>query len=187
MFAVIDFETTGLVDEKSTDFMRQPGIVQMGVLVLDKDFKEIGSLNTLINPEIAAGAWAPKAIETHGIQPAQVRDAPTYMAIHRQFSDLIRSSRYWVGYRTRFDRDVLWYQLMRYGLERNFPWPDQEIDVMRLATEHINAKGKRGALFNTLGAAYETVFGRGFEGAHDAMADVRATGELLAELGKGLF
>lgn len=187
MFAVIDYETTGLVNEKSTDFMRQPGIVQLGLVVLNDQFQETDTLNTFVNPEIASAAWSQGAIDTHHITYDMVQGAPTYFALHQDFASRVAGSKYWVGYRSRFDRDVLWYQLLRYGLERNFPWPPQEIDVMRLATEHFNAKGKRGAAFLTLSSAYEAAFGKPFEGAHDALSDVRATAALLKEFGQDIF
>jgi DNA polymerase-3 subunit epsilon len=182
MFAIIDFETTGLTDEKSTDFMRQPGIVQLAVKILKPDFTEHNKWDTLVNPDIAAGAWAEAAIETHGITPEMVQSAPSFMELHPKLAGMVNGSQYWVGYRSRFDRDVLWYQLMRYGLERNFPWPPFEIDVMKHANTYVNQKGRKGTKFITLQDAHTEIIGKPFEGAHDAMADVDATAAVLRTL-----
>jgi DNA polymerase-3 subunit epsilon len=187
MISVIDFETTGLLDEKSRDFLRQPGITQIGLVVLDQDLNEIAHLDTLINPEIAAGAWSKEAIETTGITPAQVKDAPSFMGIFDTFANAVRGSLYWGGFNNHFDRGVLWHQLMRYGFEKNFPWPPREIDAMKIANQHINAKGKRGAKWNSLTDAYREITGRELKEAHDALNDVRATAEIIREIGRPLL
>lgn len=183
MFAVIDKETTGLLDEKSEDFMRQPGIVQLGVLILDSNMVEVDRLASLVNPDMSAAGWDEKAIEVHGIKPEDVLNSPSYMAIHPSFAELVRGCKYWVGFNNRFDRKVLWYQLLRYGLEKNFPWPPEEIDVMKVSKDKLNTRGKRGTKPVTLGEAYEALVGKPMEGAHDALQDIRGTAELLRILG----
>lgn len=182
MFAVIDTETTGLIDDKSKDFMYQPGIVQVGIVILDDKLEEVSSLSSLVNPDRSASTWAKEAIETHGITPEQVQDLPSYMELHPQVADLMRGCKYWVGYNTKFDRDVFWYQLLRYGLEKNFPWPPDTIDVMRHATSYVDQKGKKGSKFLTLSDAYTAIVGGTLEGAHDALSDVRGTAAVLRKL-----
>lgn len=183
MFAVIDKETTGLLNDKSQDFMAQPGIVQLGVLVLDPQFKELAHMDLLVNPDISAAAWAPEAIEVHGIKPEDVANSPSFMAIAPQFAEMVRGCKYWVGFNTRFDRKVLWWQLLKYGLEMNFPWPPEELDMMKVVRDKLNTRGKRGTKPVTLSEAYENIMGKPMEGAHDALADIRGTAELLRVCG----
>jgi hypothetical protein len=89
-----------------------------------------------------------------------------------------------VGYNNAFDKKVLWHQLLRYGFEMNFPWPVQEIDVMKLATSRMTLEGKRGMKSPKLVDIYEFLFaGQTFD-AHGAMEDIRATARVLRELNK---
>jgi hypothetical protein len=94
---------------------------------------------------------------------------------------------FWSGYHTKFDRDVLWFQLLRYGLEKNFPWPPREHDMMKSVGQHLGyAPGKKHNRWK-LGDAYEKVFGRRFEDAHTGIADCRAVADLVRVFGKQYF
>lgn len=191
MILFLDFETTGLTNN-SSDWMSQPGIVQVGAvkIVTASDFpddpvyfnalnergQEAGSFYTLVNPEI--NKWEDKAIETHGITPAMVADAPTFFEIGPALARFALGCEAWGGYNTKFDRDVLWHQLNKYGLERSFPWPLEEIDVMKLAGRAMELQGKRGTKNPKLTEAYQYFTDMLLSGAHDALADIRATVEV---------
>lgn len=182
MILFLDFETTGLT-KNSPDFMAQPGIVQVGAVKLweatdeDRGEARVGfeadSLYTLVNPEFAT--WEEGAMNTHGITPEQVKDAPTFFEIGPALARFALGCRAWAGYNTRFDKDVLWYQLLKYGLERSFPWPPEDIDVMRLASRELEVQGKRGTKSPKLTEAYEHFVGQSLTDAHNALADIRAT------------
>lgn len=183
---VIDFETTGLVKEGVSDFLAQPGICQIGLVEYNRcglsgdemEWREIGEpINMLVNPEMAK--WEEGAMKVHGITPEQVANAPTFYELFPKLAKRFVGATSWAGYNTKFDKDVLWFQLLRYGFERSFPWPPGDIDVMALASKRLNGQGKKGQKRWKLVDAYREVFGRDFEGAHDALSDVRATGELL--------
>lgn len=175
---VIDFETTGLL-VPGREWSVQPGITQVGAVKLDADLKEVGIYHSLVNPELAAAAWSEKAIEVTGIGPAQVANSPTLFAIFPAFAEFVRGSRVWTGWNTPFDRDVLYHQLCRYGFEKNFPWPPEEIDAMKVFSASRNVQGKRGTKFLKLGEAYELANGFPLKDAHDAVADVRAVASVL--------
>jgi hypothetical protein len=78
---------------------------------------------------------------------------------------------------------VLWYQLLRYGFERSFPWPRKDLDVMKLAKQRMAMEGKRGLKNPKLVEIYEHLFNESFD-AHDALEDIRATARVLKELSK---
>ena len=183
-YFLTDTETTGLLKDGNPDFLAQPGIVQIAAVVLDENFVEIDFINTKVNPEIAAAAWEKKAIETHHIEPSMVEDAPTFFALLPDYARLATGATHWVGYNNAFDKKVLFHQLMRYGFETNFPWPFQNIDVMRLASNRMSMEGKRGTKNPKLSEIYEFLFPMKTFGAHDALEDCRATAEVLRELSK---
>lgn len=186
-----DFETTGLVKDGVTDFLAQPGIVQVGAIVLkEKAFKgslvknelvEVASFKSLVNPE--QGRWEEGAMKTHGITPDMVENSPTFFAIFDELASLAHGCDTWSGYNTKFDKDVLWFQLLRYGFERSFPWPRKDLDVMKLAQERMAMEGKRGMKRPKLIEIYEHLFSETFD-AHDALEDIRATARVLKELRK---
>lgn len=175
-----DFETTDLVHDGISDYLAQPGIVQIGAVVVDPKWKIIKRMDTLINPE--QSKWSEQAIKTHGITPEMVADAPTFFAIFDEFAQLAEGCDTWGGYNTKFDKDVLWFQLQRYGFERSFPWPRKDLDVMKGASERMAMEGKRGTKRPKLVEVYEYLFaGESFE-AHNALGDIEATVRVAKEL-----
>lgn len=191
----LDFETTGLVKRGVTDWMAQPGITQVGIVTFDlfepsapgedRVISIHSEYSSLVNPEIAAGAWEEGAIKTTGIGPEQVKDAPTFFEVFPKIAALAKGCDFWGGYNTEFDRDVLAFQLARYGFERNFPWPPAEIDVMKLVKDRFEEQGKRGVSNIKQAEAYERLFGTVLADAHDALADIRACVRIYERLTNG--
>jgi DNA polymerase III epsilon subunit-like protein len=192
MILLLDTETTGLL-KPGNDWMVQPGIVQIGaikIVDLKDNFyedgfpgQEIGHLNSLINPEVPF-AWDEKAIETHGITPELVKNSPTLFEFFDHLAELACGCDTWAGYNTHFDKEVLRFQLERYGFATSFPWPRHEIDVMKLAERHMAMQGKRGTKSPKLEEIYNFLFPTKTFQAHDALADIRATAEVMKELMK---
>lgn len=189
MICIIDFETTGLTKE-SHDFMVQPGICQIGAIKLRTEgmagstLPEIDSFDMLINPELPESAWEEGAMKTHGITPEQVKHAPTFYAAFNEFAEFVCGCDTWGGYNNQFDKKVLWHQLMRYGFEKNFPWPPRNVDVMDIARREANKSGKKGLANIKLTEAHILFVGHEFEGAHGALNDVRAAASILRKIGK---
>jgi DNA polymerase III epsilon subunit-like protein len=182
MILMTDTETTDLLVDGSEDFIRQPGIVQVAMIKLDDDFNEIDRFQSLVNPEIAAGAWGEKAIATHGIKPEDVIGAPTFYSLFPAIAGFARGCRSWGGYNIRFDKRIFWFQLRRYGFEMNFPWPPHEIEVMDLVKRRLELRGRRDVKPPKLADAYQLIVGKPMQDAHDALADVSATAEILRHL-----
>lgn len=176
-YLLVDFETTGLLSKLPRADL-QPGIVQIGALVVDELGQEIRRYGTLINPEFPDSAWGEDAIKTHGINPDKVADQPTFFAQFDEFAGFCIGADAWVGYNYRFDKDVLAWQLKRYGLEQEFPWPPKSYDVMERAARRMEMKGRSGTKNPTLSEAYEAILGKKHVGAHDALDDILATAEL---------
>lgn len=182
--AVIDTETTGLVDFKSDRWEKQPGIVQVGAMVLQRLQDHDGDVwaaprtfELMVNPEIPV--WDEGAIKAHGKVPADVEGAPTFFSAHMALSGFIQGADYWAGYNVKFDKGVIWHQLMRYGFEKHFPWPPREIEVMDLVSAKLGRVPNKGHDKWKLGPAYKAVTGKDPVDAHDALGDVRMTAELL--------
>lgn len=170
--AFIDYETTGLLVQGSNDFMVQPGIVQIGAIRLDDKGKEVARLDQIINPEMKIGEQASKV---HGLYEEHVQDAPTFFEFFPTFADFVLGARSWGGYNNPFDQGVLWFQLIRYGFERRFPWPMEDIDVMKLVSRHLGTVPGKGHDRWKLGNAHLEILGKPLEGAHGAIEDIEGT------------
>ena len=175
---VVDLETTGLL-KPGKDCYSQPGIVQFGAQLLNSDYASSDWVSKYINPEMAIEE---DAVATHGISQGFVAGAPTFPEIFPELVQIFRKSRTWVGFNIQFDKQVLKYNLERYGLDMRFPWPDKELDIMLITKDIIAFDGKRGPKPPNLTELHVALFGKPFDGAHDAMADVNATVDCMKEL-----
>lgn len=181
-FVVVDFETTGLVLPRA-HWDRQPGITQIGALKFNPDDWEIvDALDFLINPELPESAWEESAIKVTGITPQMVVNEKSLFGRFNDITNFFVGSEVWLGYNTDFDQDALYHQLHRYGLEKNFPWPPNTVDVMKICRDRLNTVGKRGTKNVKLGEAYEEIVGKPMSNAHNALADVTATYEIYKAL-----
>jgi DNA polymerase-3 subunit epsilon len=172
--AVIDFETTGLPNSRPVVEL-QPYITQIGLVVVDENFEEVDSYQTLVNPDCDESKWSPEAIKVTGIGPKEVKDAPTFFSAFDDLASRVVGCDTWGGYNCPFDQGVLKWELIRNGFECSFPWPPKTVDVMKLAKRTMMMRGRNGIKPPKLGEAFQFVTGSKLEGAHDALVDVRAT------------
>lgn len=157
-----DLETTGVRIGKDR-------IVQIGVVRLDPDGTRT-SWQTLVQPGMPI---PPEASAVHGITDADVADAPTLdevaaeLLAHFQGADLS-------GFNLlRFDVPFLTEDLLRVGVE----WDSTRARIVDVQRIYHRMEPRN------LGAAVRFYCGREHEGAHDALADVEATADvLLAQL-----
>lgn len=187
-------------DTETSDFIKkdlpandpkQAWVVQIGALLATPE-EILGELNVIIQ---ANGRWInPYAQEVHGIsvERADEEGIPELEAAE-QFGLLLRQAELVVGHNFDFD----WKYAMHL-LERNM---DDLSDEARSAfyldlPNHCTMKDKNVVKFcglkNKLGRAkwpklvelHEKLFEKGFDGAHDAFADITATRDCFLELVK---
>lgn len=105
-FVAIDFET-------ATD--TRDSACALGWTVFEEgEPRETGG--TLIDPEIPAGAWSEFNSVIHGIEPADVRGAPTFAVVWPHLATLAANAPL-VAHYASFDLSVLRAALARYELE----------------------------------------------------------------------
>jgi len=171
---IMDLETTGLIRAGKPTL---PGITQIGAIRYDANFNELATFEQDINPELIPAEWEEGAIKLRGVGPSDLMEEPTFFAAFFGFAEFCRGAKIWAGHNINgFDTKVLANQLLRYGFEHHFPWPAHHIDTMRLV---INEYGGR----RKLGDVYMEITGKKLEGAHEALADIRATAVVLKHLG----
>ena len=160
--AFFDLETTGIKIGKDR-------IVQVGVVRLDPDGVRT-SYQSLVNPGIPIPA---EATAIHGITDLDVAMAPTLDAIATELLDQLAGCDL-AGFNClRFDVPFLAEEFFRVGVE----WDYANLRVVDVARIYHQMEPRN------LSAALKYYCGREHEGAHDALADVEATADvLLAQL-----
>lgn len=191
MIFIFDSETTGLPEPRgipATD-PRYPHLVQLAGIALDIDTeREMGSFEVIVTPdgyEIPAGM-------AHGITQEQALrvGVPLRLAV-ALYTNFRRRSTVVVGHNVEFDLGIMAAALHRVsangvdtGSQRVTCTMTISTDLVKLPPTERMVKagyGHKHKLPN-LTELHQFLFGEGFDGAHSALADVRATARCLLEL-----
>jgi DNA polymerase-3 subunit epsilon len=156
--AVFDLETTGLD-------ITNDRIVEIAILKINTNGTQETYVNRL-NPEMNI---SPESASIHGITNDMVKDAPTFGDVAEDIATFIGDA-HLIGYNSnKFDIPVLAEEFLRVG--SNFDVAERKfIDV-----QNIFHKMEQ----RTLVAAYKFYCNKDLVDAHNAMADVNATYEVL--------
>ncbi|TFC01693.1 DNA polymerase III subunit epsilon [Cryobacterium adonitolivorans] len=158
-FAVIDFETTGLIPAHNDR------VIELAVVhVSDRGLIE-GRWETLVNPGRDLGRQ-----DIHRIRAADVLDAPTFAEIAPRLVELLRG-RVVVAHNASFDIRFLLAELNRAG--RALPAEIVSLCTMQLARDFLPGAGR--SLADCCAALDIDL-----DGAHRASVDALATARLLA-------
>lgn len=183
MILFFDTETSGPPDfNKRASDPSQPHIVQLAAIMTDMEGKEVEVHNVITKPdgwEIPAEATA-----IHGISTdyAIMVGIPESVVASLLFS-MCQRAVLTVAHNHQFDKFIARIAARRYGLltDELDPWWKAlpTFCTMREMTEVCDIPGKYGKCkWPTMQEAHQHAFGKPFEGAHDAMADVRACKEV---------
>ena len=154
-----DIESTGLNVMKDR-------IVQIALIKYPKGGEEPIEKEMLVNPGIPISE---ESIAIHGITPEKVANKPTFIQVAHEINDFIGNADL-SGYNSdRFDIPMLMEEMARAGI-------DFDIDNRRaIDVQKIFYKMEP----RTLVAALKYFCGKKLEDAHNALADVRATVDVL--------
>lgn len=153
-----DLETTGLD-------ITNDRIVEIALLKINPDQSE-ETLHTLVNPEIPI---PPQSTAIHGISDEDVASAPTFYNVAKRVAAFIENCDLG-GYNcNRFDVPMLAEEFHRVGV----PIDLISRDVVDVQVIYHKREPR------TLEAAHKYYTGHGFDGAHSADADTRATYTVL--------
>ncbi|MCS6801039.1 MAG: 3'-5' exonuclease [Chloroflexota bacterium] len=164
--AFLDLETTGI----STAHSR---IVEIALFLVHPDGREEQNVFR-VNPGIPIPA---DAVRVHGISDRDVIGHPQFSALAPTVEALLRGCDL-AGFNIiRYDLPILTKEFQRSG--RTFPLAGRAlIDVMTLFHQRDGAQLQK----RNLAAAVRHYCGREHVGAHSALADARATAEVLRRM-----
>lgn len=164
-----DTETTGMIDFKAD--RNAPRIVQLAALLTDDGGEEVASVSVIIKPD----GWkvSDEAAAIHGIttERASFCGVPESAALHL-FDSLLLCADTACAHNFSFD-----HAMMSRGSEIRFNvLLQRKFCTMMAMTPVCQLPGKYSGQYKwpKLQEAFKHAFGKEFEGAHDAMADVRA-------------
>ena len=155
----LDIESTGL------NVIRDR-IIQIAIIKYFKNGGEPEELMLLINPGIPISE---EAMEVHGILPKDLANKPVFAQVARKIYDFIGNADL-AGYNSnRFDVPILMEEFARVGIEFDVS-RRRTIDVQRIFYKMEP---------RTLQAALKFYCDKEMTNAHDALADVKATIDVL--------
>lgn len=179
MILFFDTETTGLVNmKKPPEDPSQPRMVQLAAVLADEDGRVYRAIGAIIRPD----GWEipEQASNVHGITTEiankfgdGVRGLLGWYLISIEQADLV------VAHNADFDMHIIKGELHREDLHME----EKPIyDTMKKSTDMVKLPGKYGYKWPKLMELYRFLFDAEFDGAHDALEDVRATARCYFEM-----
>ncbi len=175
MYLFFDTETNGKAlnfNAPATDLNNWPRVTQLGWQVYDKDENLISEKSLLIKPD---GWVVPKEkffIDNNmSTERCEEFGIPLSEAVSQLIEDMEKSD-YLIAHNMAFDINVIGAEFIRLGTK-----PTKELTqicTMKEGTNYCKIPSFRGYKWPTLTELYTKIFNEGFEGAHDALDDVKA-------------
>lgn len=183
MYLFFDTETTGLPRNWKapvTDLNNWPRMVQLAFLLYDRDGNEISGGDYIIRPE---GYTIPAdASRIHGICTERAllegRPLPEVLEV---FNSLIPQASYLVAHNISFDEKIIGAEFLRCHMPNSLNGK-RKICTMDSTTNFCAINGPYGYKWPKLSELHYKLFRTGFEEAHNAAADIRATVKCFWEL-----
>lgn len=184
-YLFFDTETNGLpknYKEKPSSGNNWPRIIQIGWVLTDSQFNIIEERQSLIKPD----GWIipnEKFWIDNGYSTEKNEQAGNCAKYELDILiDRINLSTHVLAHNMDFDYPVIASEMLRYGKSAtNKP---QRICTMKATTSLCRLPGPYGFKWPKLEELHQFLFGENFDGAHDALADVKATVRCAAELSK---
>lgn len=177
---ILDTETTGLLLPGAADPATQPRIIDLALVKIDDATgAELERFETLLNP---GAPLTDEITRITGLRDADLATAPPFTEVLQRLRLFVLGEWSALAHNWPFDQGMLWWELVRCGAERAFPWPPMQLCTVQLYEPEFGHRPK-------LTQLYERKLGRKLEQKHRAMADVEALlevvrAERLYELGQ---
>lgn len=178
-----DTETTGVPRNYRapvSDLKNWPRMVQLAWLATDHQGNELAAAELIVRPE---GFTIPAdAARIHGIttERALAEGVPLAQAAEA-FLAALQGADLLVGHNIEFDCNILGAEFLRLGGPNPLEGKKRRC-TMQESTDWCRLPGPYGFKWPKLEELHRKLFGQPFEGAHTALADVRACARCYVEL-----
>lgn len=176
MYLFFDTETTGLPKRWNapvTDLDNWPRLVQLAWITCDASGKETESRNAIIRPE--GFVIPPEVARIHGITTQIALEQGNPLAeVLEEFSGKVDEAEALVGHNISFDECIVGAEFERLRMMTSL-FLKPKYCTMKSAANYCKLPGKNGYKAPRLAELHMKLFGKGFDNAHNAMADVEAT------------
>lgn len=195
-YLFFDTETTGLpANYKAhySDVHNWPRVVQLAWMLTDGSGIMLAESCDIIRPDgyqippnMIHGISQEKALEV-GVSMLSAFDAFTDACFSDRIGQLIINVGYptLVAHNIGFDLPIVSAELMRLGCEKFAKSLNRQFAqqcTQAIGTNYCKLPGKYGYKWPRLSELHQILFNEGFDGAHDAMNDVKATARCFFEL-----
>lgn len=183
MHLFFDTETTGIprnYNAPASDLKNWPRLVQLAWLIADDEAHELASAQFIVKPD---GFTIPAdATRIHGITTDMAIEQGVDLgaALTAITADIARAS-VLVAHNMPFDERILGAEFLRVG-RPNLVESKARRCTMQESTEYCRLPSRYGYKWPTLGELHTRLFSTPFEGAHQALVDVRACARCYFEL-----
>ncbi len=185
-FLIFDTETTGLpkrYNARWDDLNNWPRLTQFAFLLCNENGDELDKFYGLIKPN---GWTIPKEkffIDNNMSTERCEKHGTDVFDVLRQFQDALKRCDYKVAHNINFDNPIVASEMIREGITHQLFQYKKGICTMQKTTSFCNIphKNGRGVKWPKLEELHKILFEVGFDGAHDALEDVRATKRCLIE------
>ena len=183
MYLFFDTETTGIPKNykaPASDSKNWPRLVQIAWMLTDKTGKEISHAEYIIRPD---GFTIPAdAAKVHGIttEAAISSGVDLRLAVDAILDDIEKAS-VLIAHNMQFDEKILGAELIRLGHANHIEQKPRKC-TMQSSTDYCKLSGPYGYKWPKLQELYQKLFSESFDGAHRALADVKACARCYFEL-----
>lgn len=183
MYLIFDTETTGLPKNwraPITDLDNWPRVVQLAWISYNENQEPIAEKNLIVKP---TGFTIPtESSDIHGITHERAMDEGILLGdALAEFLAALSQSKVIAAHNLDYDQKVMSAEYLRN--EEAIPFSGKQLICTKTSsTDYCQLPGKYGFKWPTLAELHQHLFAEGFDGAHDALNDVRATGRCFFEL-----
>ena len=185
MYLFFDTETTGLPrrwNAPVTDVDNWPRLVQLAWMVCDREGAVVDKADRLVQPE--GFTIPPEVSRIHGITTRMATEKGRPLKeVMEEFADRIDGVSALVGHNISFDECIVGAEFERLRMMTSL-FLKPKYCTMKSSVDYCKLPGKNGFKSPKLAELHEILFGKGFENAHNALADVEATARCFWELKK---
>lgn len=183
MYLFFDTETTGLprnFKAPVSDLANWPRVVQIAWLITDEGGKEVKGVEYIIKPD---GFNIPaEASRIHGITTERAAaDGVGLKPVLDEIAADISKASVLFAHNIQFDEKILGAEFLRAGARNHLDGKARKC-TMQASTDYCRIPGPYGNKWPKLQELHERLFHNGFDGAHSALADVRACAKCFFEL-----